>query len=446
METINDELFRASYEGFAANHERLRDELLARLPAKVQKGSRPAARGRRLVSAVATLAAMLLVLGGIASLSMLRPQPAYGLADVRQRLQAVQSLYVKGWMYQRTQTEFGTATVRFPVERYYKRPGTYYMVSYGFSSNGNDDLKKVTKMTMANDGKRSMVLVEPEKRAIVGPNSDELQAELFVENGLQVNEMMLLLGGLPEGFERVGSERLRGRECDIYESKKGKGFPFWWRVWLDPQTGVPARVVVLSGEAGEEPQLEQDYDVIQANMEPPQGLFTFETPEGFDRTEVTESQPARSIGAFSSGGSGNRSVSLWVAIRLSDEGVLMCWSQSTQTKEGQQWFKDMPRIVLEGIEGESERECTERALYETTSGGLQWRWSIVAPKDRKPVGADTLSLKFSSPKGGSMSLGVQPLVFSSERLAEMVDRVQRRSLEESGEVKKVVKLKELLDK
>ena len=151
---------------------------------------------------------------------------------------------MKGWMYQRTQTEFGTATVRFPVERYYKRPGTYYMVSYGFSSDGNDDLKKVTKMTMANDCKRSIVLVEPEKRAIIGPNSDELQAELFVENGLQLNEMMLLLGGLPEGFELVGRERLRGKECDIYESKHGKKMPFWWRVWLDPQTGVPAGVGV----------------------------------------------------------------------------------------------------------------------------------------------------------------------------------------------------------
>ncbi len=439
METIGDALFRASYEGYATNHDRLRAELLAKLPAKLQRSSQSAARGWRLISAGATLAVILLVIGGIASLSTLRPQQAYGLADVRQRLQAVQSLYVKGWIYERTQTKFGTATVRFPVQHYYKRPSTCYMVSYGFSSGGNDDLKKVTKITMANDDKRSMVLVEPEKKAIVGPTTDLLQAELMVENGLQVSEIMLLLGSLPEGFEQVGRERVRGQECDIYESKKGKGAPFWRRVWLDPRIGVPARVVVLSGEAGEEPQVEQEYDVIQANVEPPPDLFTFETPEGFDRVEVTEALPVRSIGNFSSGSSGNRSVSLWVAIKLSDKAVLMCWSQSTDTKESQGWFKDMPRIVLEG---KSERECKERTLYETMSGSLRWRWSIITPKDEKPVGADSLTLSFSS-SGDNMSMGGQPLVFLGRRLPEMVERVQQRSLEESGELKKALSLEQL---
>ena len=69
MEAIDDATFRASYAGYAANHQRLRSELLARLPDKVQRDSRPVVRGRRLLSAVATLAAMLLVVGGIASLS-----------------------------------------------------------------------------------------------------------------------------------------------------------------------------------------------------------------------------------------------------------------------------------------------------------------------------------------------------------------------------------------
>ncbi len=232
---------------------------------------------------------------------------------------------------------------------------------------------------------------------------------------------------------------LREQECDIYESKKGEEVPFWWRVWLDPQIGVPARVVVLSGEAGKEPQVEQEYDVIQANVEPPPGLFTFEAPEGFDRTEVTEALPTRSIGAFSSGSSGNRSVSLWVAIKLSDKAVLMCWSQSTKTKESQEWFKDMPRIALEG---KSQRECKERALYETMSGGLRWRWSIITPKDGKPIGTDSLALSFSS-SGDSMSMGDQPLVFLGSRLPEMVERVQQRSLEESGELKKALSLEQL---
>jgi len=181
--------------------------------------------------------------------------------------------------------------------------------------------------------------------------------------------------------------------------------------------------------------------VIQANVEPPKNLFAFKAPNGFELTEIKEATPVRSIGTYSSGSSGDRGVSLWVMIKLSDEAVLMCWSQSTQVKDGKGWFNYTPRIVLQGSE---ERECSERALYETRSGDVLWRWSIVTPNDGKPVGADGLSLEFSSPEGGSMSVGDQPLVFSKSRLAEMVERVQKRSLEESGDVQKVLPLEKLL--
>lgn len=126
--------------------------------------------------------------------------------------------------------------------------------------------------------------------------------------------------------------------------------------------------------------------------------------------------------------------------------MLLCWSQWNDEKEQKAWFHDEPQIVLQAGK---DRDCTEHRLYETTSGGLRWRWSLVTPNDKKPVGSESLAVKFSDPKDGSVTLSIMPLAFAEDRLADMVDRVQRRSLEEGGdfsELKPLVKLREALQK
>ena len=121
------------------------------------------------------------------------------------------------------------------------------------------------------------------------------------------------------------------------------------------------------------------------------------------------------------------------------ERCSLCWSQWFKDKDKQIFFHDAPRLVLEGS---PDRLCTEQILYETISGDIRWRWSLVVPDDNKPLGKKSLAIKFHHPKA-SISLSVQPLVFSEPRLSEMVEKVQRRSLEAGGDFSAVKSLKQL---
>ncbi len=439
MNLPTEELLNDAYAAFGRVHDARKQEFMAMINQRAAASkirSRPKSR-RQIVSLVAALAAAVLVAVGIGSL--MRPAPAYGLEGLPERIRQLRSLYVKGWLYQKTKTEFGVATVRFPVERYYERPGKFYSVHYGFSLAGNDDLKQVTKITAANDGERASVIADHQKMAIVGPAGDSLDAELMVETGLQITELATLLGGMPKDFVRVGSERIEQRDCDIYESRKRGDENGWRRVWIDRRTGLPARVVgVMKGASGEAEPL-YEYNEIRADEAPPADLFTVKVPEGFKLNEVKGEVKPAGIGSYSSGSAGDKHAAAWVGLKIDEQCVLLCWSQWTEAKGERKWFQDDARLMFEG---ESERQCTEQKLYETMSGDLRWRWSIVRAKDGKPVGSDTLGIELKEKQGGTMRLGVQPLVFDEQRLAELIVRVQRRSAGVAGK-KKVLTLEEI---
>ena len=241
MNVISEQSFRDVYAIYDRNHAEQRDALMAAL-SHVELAN-PRRKRRRLLAALSALAAMLMIACGIATLTATHATPAYGVEDLRARLRVLHSLYVKGWIYQRTKTEFGVATVRFPVERYYERPTTYYSVGYGFSMQGNNELRRVTKGIAANDGKRTWCIAASEKQAVSAPTVDTLQAELQVENGLQASEAQQLLNGLPGNFGRIGTERVRGVNCDIYESKPEGDDTMLRRVWVDPSSGLPMRIL-----------------------------------------------------------------------------------------------------------------------------------------------------------------------------------------------------------
>ncbi len=278
MSAISEQSFRDAYAIYDRNHAELRETLMAAL-SQVELAN-PTQRRRRLLATLSALAAMLVVACGIAALMVTHATPAYGVEDLRARLRVLHSLYVKGWLYQRTKTEFGVATLRFPVERYYERPTTYYGVSYGFSLKGNDDLQQVTKATIANDGKRSWMILDSEKQAISTASYDTLQAELRVENGLQASEAQQLLNGLPGNFARIGSERIGEVNCDIYESKPEADGHMLRRVWVDPSSGLPMRILGIERSKDGDEQPVYEYTEIKADMKPPAGLFSFQHSEG----------------------------------------------------------------------------------------------------------------------------------------------------------------------
>jgi hypothetical protein len=440
MNSPTDDDFRIAYSAFGRNHAVQREVMLGRMAERAPTKSRQFLR-----PVLAAAIAALLISGlGIAGFEALRPTSAYGLDGLLERLQSLHSLHVKGTVFQRTKTPFGIATLRFPVERYYQRPSCYFSVGYGFSLNGNDDLRQVTKTYSANDGKRSLTVLEDQKKAILSSKVDPLETELYVENALQTTEVEALISRHPQDFERIGTERINGTWCDIHQSKPVQGF--WQRVWIDPTSGLPVKVVGMSRNANGEAEPTYEFTEIRANVDPPPELFTFAAPAGYELLEIKDAPTTRMVQPTCSGSAGRRSAAEWVGLKIDDQTVLLCWSQWLQEKELKSWFHDPPRIVLQGA---AERTCGAETLYETMSGDIRWRWSLVFPSDKKPIGTDALTIKFSDKKEGSVALSLQPLVFSETRLAEMVEKVQRRSLEAGGyfdPIKSLEQLRELAAK
>jgi outer membrane lipoprotein-sorting protein len=427
-----EEDFQSAYAVYDRNHATLRDDLLGRL------SQRPAI-SRRLRLLPAAAVAALIVGMGIAGFWTMRPAPAFGLDGLRERLQALRSLHLKGAVFQRTQTQFGVATIRFPVERYYERPSRYFGVGYGFSSNGNDNLVQVTRTYTVNDGRRSLLVLDDQNKAILSTHVDPLETELMIENALQVNEAHQLVRGNPDEFEHVGSERVDGKQCDIYQSKNVGARHFETRIWIDRSSGLPVRIVATTRDSNGEAEPAFEYSEIRANVDPPAELFTFEVPPGYEVSELKDSSKSRKIHPTGSCEGGNHGAAVWQGLNIDDRAVLVCWSQWLKNKDLKTFFHDPPRLMVHGL---PDRPCTEQVLYETVSGDYRWRWSLVRPDDDEPIGKNPLLIKYRYPKE-ELSLEVQPLVFSEPRLAEIVEKAQRRSLEASGDFSQVKSLAQL---
>src|SRR5215212_11816990 len=162
MNTPTEDKFRDAYTIYDRNHDKQREAMLAALPQPA-----PITRHVSLRSAAAALAAGLVVALGIAGFVAIRPMPAYGLDGLRERLQSINSWHIKGYIFQRTTTQFGVATIRFPTERYYQRPSRSFHTAYGFSSQGNDNLVKVTRSYSVNDGHQNLLVLHDQKKAIL---------------------------------------------------------------------------------------------------------------------------------------------------------------------------------------------------------------------------------------------------------------------------------------
>src|SRR4051794_7975994 len=102
MNTLGEDDFRDAYAAYERNHAGQREAMLGALP-----HVSPIKRRLRLPPAAAALVAALVIALGIAGFVAIRPTPAYGLDGLRERLQSINSWHIKGYIYQRTTTQFG---------------------------------------------------------------------------------------------------------------------------------------------------------------------------------------------------------------------------------------------------------------------------------------------------------------------------------------------------
>jgi outer membrane lipoprotein-sorting protein len=439
---------------FHRGHAEQRARLMAALSQTVERRTEKISP-RTIPLPLRLTAAGLLIAATVALLSLSPGGRAYGIEGLKERLFAIRSLHLKGWIYHYRDTDSGRVPLAFPTEWFYERPCRRYGISYSFSDNGKE--LKVTSGVIASDGEQTIVIDKDNNTATFTP-ADKLQSELLVEGSLQTRLFQELGKANLDDFEKVAAERVNDLECVVYELKSN-GQPggqhadgphdpirFRTRLWLNPQDGMPVKVAgYMIKPAGDE--IFWEWTEIGINVDPPPGMFSFEIPAGFERIEGEKPNEAAAIATLSGGGGMgangiSAAVSSGVALNIDDKSVLYCWSVRTTGKDGVQWFDGQPEFSLD--DGDK-RPCQEITLRTDDFGERQSRWSLIVPRDRRPLGNATMGMVYRLGRSTS-SMNVSPLEFRPKRLAEIVEEVQRRTLPPNHDTSEIWTLDKLRQK
>jgi outer membrane lipoprotein-sorting protein len=402
-------------------------------------------------------AASLLIAATAALLSLSPGERAFGIEGLRERLLTIRSLHLKGWLYHYTTTDSGRVPMAYPTEYFYERPYRQYRNTYSFMDNGRQ--LTVASAVFIGDGERSMLIDEDQRTATFKP-ANKLEAELMVESAIQ-QRLFEELGEKKLGdFEKVAAERINDIVCDVYQLKPGRergglfvdgpdNLPqFRTRLWLNPKDGMPVKVACYEVESTGKEQIWWEWSEIGINVDPPEGMFSFQLPDGYEEVEAEAAANSNSMASISGGaGSSTKdgttvSLQSGVAFNIDDKGILYCWSLRIAGKDGPRWFESQPDFSLEGV---AHRPCEEITLRTDDNGEHQERWSLVIPRDRRPLGNSSLNM-IHRYGGNTGSMNLKPLEFSPNRLKEIVEECQRRTLPVNHEPADIWTLEELRQK
>lgn len=434
--------FAEAHELFNQGHAEQRARLMAALSQATQPRPKKAS-WRTIPLPLRLTAAGLLIAATAAFLSLSQGERAYGIEGLRERLLTIRSLHVKGWIYQQTKTEVGKATIAFPTEMFYERPYRNFRTYYGFSFGEAEKLTQVTSSAIVDDGEKTMVIDNDKKTARLAP-ADKLSSELRIEQFLQQSLFEQIGKGNLGEFKQVGTEQIDKAMCDVYEHLDQRHEPmrFRQRIWLNPQDGLPVKFATYEIEPTGEEVIFFEWTEIGINVEPPPEMFSFQVPEGYERIEANNPTPRGAALTTSSAGSSTQWTNSGVGLNIDGSAVLFCWSLKTTDKNGPQWFQTPPEFSLKGV---GKRPCEEITLRTDDNGEQRWRWSLIVPRDRQPLGGSSLSM-ICRHAGNTTIGGATPLEFGHERLAEIVEAVQRRTLPENHDSAELWTLEELRQK
>jgi outer membrane lipoprotein-sorting protein len=362
-------------------------------------------------------------------------------------------LHLKGWVYHYRNTDLGRVPLAYATESFCERPYRQYRTGYSFSDNGRK--LTVASRVFVGNGEQSM-LIDKENKTATFRRANKLQSELMVEGSLQQR----LLDEFGEGdlgdFENVATERIKDVVCDVYELKSNsqpggrhvdgpeKSIRFRTRLWLNPQNGMPVKAASYSIEPNGTEEILWEWTEIGINVEPPEGMFSFEVPAGYERVEGEPTSPFTAMATMNGGGGisdngKSASISSGVALNIDDQAVLYCWSLKTSGKDGPQWFESHPEFGLEGVQY---RPCHEITLRSDKNADEQVRWSLIVPRDGQRLNGAPLRMLFWLGRSSS-SMEAQPLKFDEQRLPGLVEEVQRRTLPAGANAAEIWSLDEL---
>lgn len=417
-----DDDLRKVYATFSVAHESQRNELMrviAKEPKVVVSKSVANDRWYTLSHMVAALAAVLLLVIGSSVFINSNVGKAYGIETLTQRLLAVRSLHVQGFIVHKVVNSEGEEeTKQFPVRWYFERPKRLWIQGFGFSDAGNAQATIVHQQNIGIDGDVQIFLDPNTAKRIVTP-IDPRTSEFRVELTFQSLMFEKLIDGSPRQFQRVSSEQVSGVDCDVYELqlvKLQEGRGWLHRIWLNPRNGLPVRMDLYDLSNGSEPQLAMTLSDIRVNEDAPGDLFPLERSGDLPSPEPVGIRPEGG-----SASAGPIHVGAWYGLRLSPTKGLFCWTQHTVVNDEVRWFAHEP--AFKSTYSESGETLQVETLREFASNGVRWRWSLVSLPSDEELELSTIyaTIKY---KGHSASFGSLLLQFPEDRLQEVFDVMQ----------------------
>jgi hypothetical protein len=428
----SEDEIRQAYAALDVDHDRLRDELLSKLPDRLVTPRAPSPLHRRRWLAIAVSACVVAPLIAWFAHVGFSPHPAYALEGVHERLLKIHSLHVKGWSYQVVpdkESDDGEKTIKLPLEWYAERPSRSWHTFFGISSDAAG--VRVQTSHVAADGARSMVARDSEKLFMIG-ETDPLATEVGVEWLLQNVWTRQLVNGPTTAYTLVGRERVDGREMLKYERLDEHSHGRTRQVvWLNPTTGLPIRGAAFDIDKTGKERPASLYEQIEIDVPPAPHMFSQEPPEGYEVVTAGKGDAAHDYDPFGMGsGSGSNkhrrdSTAIRHSFAVGNLAILVCWQHHAERIKPEDEEPGSIVPTVESVGTGTERKWELHPLIEQTVQGKVWHWSLVIPRDRRPLDAtDSVQLIFSPPNGSKSSFHAFPLRFPDDKLAKILARMQ----------------------
>ncbi len=392
-------------------------------------------------SSRARIAAVVVVLLALITVSTLRefrtPVALYGADDLPARLVLVDSFRMTGWQYVANPGGVNLPSIIIPGELIVQRPGCYRHTFSVISDAGSNEQTIITGSQMC-DGQYAAMLNDTSKEYLRHPVG-QLDAMLKTEFFAQGYAMLMLLGPPDSSYERVGNEIVKGINCDLYVAHHGKSDAI--RLWIDPQTGWPVRIVIeMLNAAGKWAPL-IEFNEIEINGDLPDSLFTLTPPEGyvdqisklipgassFPTTPAVEppaNQQLPELTMQSSGGGfcNDQGLEFWQSFLLGPDTALVVWKRSVPKPADNGAIDWLSGIDLDYQSGKTSRPLKHR--WARPPQGKQWLWSIIKTADGQPFGRGMIQLTFHS-EGCNLSNSIVPLLFPDGTLDRLIQAADK---------------------
>jgi hypothetical protein len=345
-------------------------------------------------------AAAILVLAAVALILLDgSTSPAYAITDLPAQFEQARTIHVQGWHYfpEHTMPD-GSDVPPSAIDNWTDVENARSRFTTTQLTSGAEGVK-VYVSEVVRDGPSWMRIDHGDRKSVTYLHVSEYQQKLGVR---QISKLISgqLFGDITQLSNSivVGTERIDGVACDIWQSDDARGGR--WRQWLSADTGRLARAQFLRKVDSGQWKVATDYSLIEYNVEPPEGTFSFEPPEGY-----TASNSPQTAYSMELGNRGGWSDEHWhygcgpkVAFALADGSIVLGWQSYDPKDEEEQILPfagvtfggPLPKLpvefyALKPADGLSAPLYTGYHLAFTRKQGRSVEWSLYVPDGTPPA-------------------------------------------------------------